>query len=894
MNLPILLFFGIVCTACAIYKIPDYDACVLKVLLCDDFTKPLTPIDNSTLEMFESIGQLNGVCDELSKFRICLKNAEKFCKENAKLDVGFELLNNRRLAFDLCVRGSAHQHVYMMVEGCVNKYSHSAIEFCTDKAVETVGLDFDLQDYECECRFLGAMQHCHIAVVTDQCGGIAGNMLEKLVVFRGERDFMCIGYEKEKLKNLEAFYATMDSYVQQYRNIVDQNETEDIAERIDGVKNFKTPPQEASSQFHSRISPITDEDLASDNEYTSNRGQSFNLETSCCPENQPLCSCLSDNEILDSEHAFQNTAQHTRRFYEQRTRKVVSDENYACKTKASFLLMGIRPNGEHYQLGYGFADVLWATFYPLKDVSCAWVVNPSAPMSLHKCSILIDNSLVALKGCKRKMECVFPFNATIAVYETVNEREAKRVAELRVHSFLKYSSTLEGRLDYMINFFKNHAHDIRFWCTEQRDANLYKEPNRAHSTSRIGFIPYDVHKYGMVSGQSRISDQKYNFYKPEQSEYPIDTEIHLISSGEGSLENEFEVGDSYASQNYDETLNPLLSDEMFSEKNYDGPSIPRPSTPPKSSSHSYRPYDLYRPRVGETLEAEHHDMSSENLGIKDAEESSFNPNVVSFEDATKNGYTSHLYAEEMCPVLPENISKLINKPGRYSRVNYMNIADPLDIVESKRYKKFSISKTGKDIPLSNVIWKAEDPENIATDNKQNKNEEIYIVTPSTEIETSSVPSWTVSEEADIQNLDDNSRILNEAEDSQDFVEVPQERNSKDLTLEKDFITKSINAESSREGFLELISNYQNEHPFSDKFIDASTNHEVVFEEEQFSPKSEMKFSRRLGQKYATEIEKLLNVYEVLTKVEIRMKGIIKILKEMPMKKNNKSLRKIEL
>ncbi|CAL1289504.1 unnamed protein product [Larinioides sclopetarius] len=716
-------------------------------------------------------------------------------------------------------------------------------------------------------------------------------MLEKLVVYRGERDFMCIGYEKERLKNLEAFYATMDSYAQQYRNKFYKIKMDEKAERFGGLESFKMSPQEASIQFHSRISPISDEYFASDNEYTSNE-QRFNLEMSYCSEKRPLRSCLSDNK-MDSKYRSQNTAQHARHFYKQWTGKDLSDENCACKTRALFLLMGIQPNGEHYQLGYGVADVYWATFSPLQIVSCEWMVNLSPPISLGKCSILIDYSRVARKSFKIKMEYDLPFNDKIAVYETVNDRQSRRVAELRVHSFLKYSSIVEERLGRVINVFKSHWHDIRFWCALQHEANLHKEPNSVRPTNRIGIVPYDVHKYGMDNVQSRISDQKYNFYEPEQAEYPIDTEIHLISSEEENFENKLEVEDNYASQNYDETPNPFLSYRKFSERNYDGLSTSRPTAPP-NPFHSYRPYELYRPRVGKALEAEHH-MSREDLGIKDAEESNFNQNVL-VEDNSKQGYTNHLHAEEIWPVLSENISKLDDKPGRHFRLNYINTADPLDIIESKLYKKLSISKTRNDIPLCNMIWNDEEPENIATHNKQNHYEEIYVVTPSTEIETSSMPKHTVYEDADIHDFEETSRVLNK-EESQDSVKVSQESNSKDSTLGKDFIKKSINAKSSSMGFLEIISDYQNDkRTFSKKIIDTSTNHGAASEGQQLVPKSETIFSKRSGQKYPNKIEeKFLNVFEVLTKVKFNVRKILKILREKRKEKNKaRNLNKIEI
>lgn len=884
MNLPFLLFLGILNTAYARYKIPDHDNCVLKVLLCDDFIKPLTPVDNSTLEMFQTIGELNAVCDELSRFRICLKDAEIFCKENFRLDLGFELLNIRRLAFDLCVRGSSHQHVYMMVEECVNKYSHSAIQFCTDKAVESVGLNFYLGDYESECRFLGTIQHCHIAVVTDQCGGIAGNMLQKLVVFRGQRDWMCIGYEKKRLKDLEAHQARLDSYVQQYRDLVQVTGAEDKAENIDGLKNLKTPSPEASSQFHARISTIPDEVLIADKNYANSREQLFNLKISQCAENRPLCSCLTDYRPSDSQHTAQNSAQRTRRFYEQPTGKGLSDENCACKITASFLLIGIHPNGEYYQLGYGEADVLWAKFSPLKDISCAWVLNSSEPIHLSRCSILIGKYKVAQKDDKR-MQCDLPCNATIAVYETLKERGSKRVAELRMCHF-EYSSTLELRLERVIGLFKTHANDVRFLCAEQLKADLNMGPYRAPSTSRVGFIPYEDHKYNMVRRRNKISDLKYHFYVPEQLEYQVDTEIHLISSGDEDHKKESEV-DNDSSLYYDKDGYPFLRD-AFSENNFDGLTTSLPS-PPKSSFHSYRPYDLYRPRMGETLEAEEQYISSKDLRMEDDEESNLDADVFSFEDGIENGYTSHMHSEEMCPVQPENISKLVNKPVRYFRVNYANIADPLDI-ELKRNEKFSISKEEEDISPSILIWKAEIPERITTtDNKQNQYEEIYVVTPSTEIETSSVPNWIVSE--DVQNPDENSQILRLNDGQQNFVEVPQE-NLDNSKLEKDFIIKTINAENSNVGILEQNS-YQSEHPPSDECIDAPTNNEVSSEDEQLSPKSKI-FSPRSGQTYEIESEeKLFNAFEILAKIKLNVRRIRKMLRKTEMRKIT-SMKKTEL
>ncbi|KAF8795387.1 hypothetical protein HNY73_003240 [Argiope bruennichi] len=809
MNSVILLFFCVLNTVYGIYKIPEHDACVLRVLLCDDFIKPLTPADNSTLEMFETIGQLNAVCDELSKFRICLKNAEIFCTEHSDLDVGFELLKNRKLAFDLCVRGSAHQHVYMMVEGCVNKYSHSAVEFCTDKAVETVGLDFSLGDYESECRFLGEIQHCHIAVVSDQCGNIAGNLLEKLVVFRGERDFMCIGYENEKLKNLEEFDATMDSYVQQYRNRDYEIEKEDEAERIDGLKKFKTLHEDfqdqTSSKFQPRVPPVSVEDCASVKECDSHNERPLSPKISGSTKKPSPCSCLSHQEILHSNMP-QYAAEDSKRFYEQQNDRVLSNENYACEMKASFLLTGILSNSEDCHLVFGEADILWDAYSPLKDVFCAWMVNEAAPTHLFNCSILIDDSVLVREVCKRKMECDLPFKAILAV-----------------------------SLDKVINFFKKHEHDIRYSCSEQLEEQI-------HSTSRKGLVPSDINMHGTIN---ESFGQKYNFYDPEYPEYPIDTEIHLLSGN--NLESEMEIEDKFPPQNDEGNLNPFLNDEIFSEKNLKEPFTLYPSASSELSSQSYRPYELFRPRLGETSE-----NGDQDLGIKDVPESDTIPDMLSFEDYMQNGY---LDTEEICPALPENVSKLTNK---LDKKKYMYISKREDV---------SLRKAGES-------------EDTNTDDQQN--EEIYTVTTSSEIETTSGPDdMIVYEYETAQSLEEDPHISNTRHD---FAEVPQRNDMKSLKFGKDSAMKSTKARSSRIDFIKLISDYQNnKYSFPDKFAEASTNRKAIPEEKEFSPKSK-NFSKRSDKKDSIKMrEKFINTFEILAKIKMDLRRILQMLNETGMK-----------
>lgn len=451
--------------------IPKTDLCFLELIKCDDF-KSLLVTSSDEYEFFTDAKSLQLACRRNARFIQCIKDSIKLCKAVPPLPEAVKLIETRGFAQVFCSPNSPWQRLYLESANCVNTYAPAAEDVCISKSLVLLRGNSATEVLQF-CQSSVAMRECFVRIVQKTCGIIAGDLLNRVVMYGTGDDFLCNKLEGEMEKVLQEFWFSPKRNYDSKNDKIARLFLSDDKNARKLSKPIEVPPIDIHSTTELYESTIADEIpvitevpqfdayLEEETDFATTLGfgysevqeQSSFTETSSSEvvTHPPsieykitlLSTTASDNsssvEIPDISSLYP------------------PEETYSYKNFTSFGLYEVMDNGDEFFLGCGTATVLWTTDLKLKNVLCGWV-NAAATHTLFKCSIHLDEAcLFSEKNENYKKEINMDSRKIMLVVFSIEKGNYREVATMKVRYFKPDHNALT-LADVMGEHFEGDVH----------------------------------------------------------------------------------------------------------------------------------------------------------------------------------------------------------------------------------------------------------------------------------------------------------------------------------------------------------------------------------------------------------------------------------------------------